>query len=403
MKFYINYYAMVLGVFLFLSNTNISIAQDCNKIQTAFTNSYANEKDKDYKKAIENLKSVYNKDSYEINLRLGWLNYLSGLYTESISYYKKAVEIRPSTVEARFGLAYPVYAQSNSDELKKNYIEILELDPKNSVANYRLGCIYYYKEKDYQSALKYFEVAESLYPFNYYISIMHAWTSEMLGEHDDAKELFNKSLMLSPNDPSAIEGLALIKSKNSSSISTDYTKVQAAFAYSYTNETAGAYSKAIDNLKFVYDEKSYEINLRLGWLCYLNEMYPQSIEYYKKAIAIKPLSVEARFGIAYPIYASKKTEDLKAQYLEILKIDPQNTIANYRLSCLFYKDKDYKKALKHGNIAEQLYYFDYSITVSNAWTNKMLEQYAKAQELFNKVLILSPQDKSALLGLSKNK
>jgi hypothetical protein len=40
---------------------------------------------------------------------------------------------------------------------------------------------------------------------------MMAWTSLKMGKMREAKVLFNKVLLLSPDDESAIEGLSLIK------------------------------------------------------------------------------------------------------------------------------------------------------------------------------------------------
>jgi hypothetical protein len=40
---------------------------------------------------------------------------------------------------------------------------------------------------------------------------MSAWTNYFLGNKNEAKALFNKVLLYSPNDKSALEGLGLIK------------------------------------------------------------------------------------------------------------------------------------------------------------------------------------------------
>jgi Flp pilus assembly protein TadD len=40
---------------------------------------------------------------------------------------------------------------------------------------------------------------------------MLAWTNFRLTKYKEAKQLFNKVLLLAPNDASALEGIALIK------------------------------------------------------------------------------------------------------------------------------------------------------------------------------------------------
>jgi Flp pilus assembly protein TadD len=68
-----------------------------------------------------------------------------------------------------------------------------------------------YNRKQYEAASKHFEKVVNLYPFDYQNSVMLAWTYLRLGKNNEAKILFNKVLMVSPNDASALEGLALIK------------------------------------------------------------------------------------------------------------------------------------------------------------------------------------------------
>jgi len=65
----------------------------------------------------------------------------------------------------------------------------------------------YYEQKDYTSAYSYFHKVIQLYPFDYDTLIILGWTQLKLGRNREAKVLFQKVLMFSPNDPSALEGL----------------------------------------------------------------------------------------------------------------------------------------------------------------------------------------------------
>ena len=93
---------------------------------------------------------------------------------------------------------------------ERETISILKLDPKNATANYNLGLIYYYR-KNYVEAKKYFDVSLNQTPFGYDYLLMSAWTNYFLGNKSQASVLFNKTLLYSPNDSSALEGLSLIK------------------------------------------------------------------------------------------------------------------------------------------------------------------------------------------------
>jgi len=185
-------------------------AQDTKAIQDAFQQSYISEYSGDYSNAIDQLKKVYAEDSYEINLRLGWLTYMAGFFTESTAYYQKSIDLKSLSIEARLGYVYPTSALGNWEQVKNQYNEILKIDPQNSLVNYRMGSIYYGNE-DLTTAIKYFEKVVNLYPFDYDGLLMYAWTNLKLGKFREAEVLFNKVLMNQPDDASALEGLEQIK------------------------------------------------------------------------------------------------------------------------------------------------------------------------------------------------
>lgn len=197
-----------VGLILLVSS--LSFSQSNDAMLEAFSKSYELEADGKYEDAISKLLAVYNKDSYEVNIRLAWLNYMAGLFTESIPYYVKCIELKPLSIEARLGLTYPASALGNWTQVENAYNEILEIDPENSVALYRIGSIYYGKE-DYSKALKYFERVLNHYPFDFSSLNMTAWTYFQMGDMRKAEVLFRKALLNEPNNEIILEGLSLIK------------------------------------------------------------------------------------------------------------------------------------------------------------------------------------------------
>lgn len=196
-------------VFLLVANTAFSqVSQDV--LQAAFSKSYATEKNGDFTASMEPLKKVYDESSYELNLRLGWLNYNAGLFDEAIIFYGRAQKLKPYSEEARFGLILPLAALGKWNDVIKIYEAILETSPNNSVALYRLGLVYYGR-KDYNKANTLFKKVVDLYPFGYDGLLMLGWTSYFLGNTSQAKVLFNKVNLYNPGDKSATEGLNLIK------------------------------------------------------------------------------------------------------------------------------------------------------------------------------------------------
>lgn len=180
------------------------------QLEAAFAKSYELEKNGDFSASMDALKKVYDEESYELNLRLGWLNYNAGLFDESIIFYTKAQKLKPYSEEARFGLILPKAALGKWNEVIDLYNKILEINPNNTVAMYRLGLVYYGR-KDYSRAYPLFQKVVDLYPFGYDGLLMLGWTSYFLGNYNQAKVLFNKVRLYNPNDESATEGLRLMK------------------------------------------------------------------------------------------------------------------------------------------------------------------------------------------------
>lgn len=200
-----------LGIFIFILFANATFSQ-INQItlQEAFSKSYASEKKGDFSAAMDDLKKVYDESSYEMNLRLGWLNYNAGLFDNSIIFYSSARKLKPYSEEAKFGLILPLSALGKWNEVISLYNQILEASPQNTVALYRLGLVYYGR-KDYNQAHKLFKKVVDLYPFGYDGLLMLGWSSYFIGDYNQAKVLFNKVNLYNPGDASANEGLNLIK------------------------------------------------------------------------------------------------------------------------------------------------------------------------------------------------
>ncbi len=184
-------------------------SQDAEKQIEAFRESYAMENTGELQKSIEVLRTIYDEKSYEINLRLGWLTYLSGSFIESTSYYNRAINLMPYAIEPRLGIVNPLAAMGNWDQVIGHYKKILSTDPQNSLVNYRMGVIYYNRE-EYNTAHQHLEKVVNLYPFDIDGLVMLAWCKYRLKQFREAKILFQRALMHTPGNASAREGLELI-------------------------------------------------------------------------------------------------------------------------------------------------------------------------------------------------
>jgi len=182
-------------------------AQTNAVLQRAFRNSYADENNKNYTAAINDMTPYYSEGSYELNVRLGWLNYLNKNYNASQTYYARAVNIKPNAVEAKFGYVKPLSYLQSWDKVLEQYNAILKIDPQNTQANYWLGVIYY-NRKQYDNAIRCFKAVVNLYPFDYDGNHMLAWSCYFSGRKNDAQNYFEKALLIKPDDASSLDGLS---------------------------------------------------------------------------------------------------------------------------------------------------------------------------------------------------
>jgi tetratricopeptide (TPR) repeat protein len=201
-----NRLALILGIILLPLSAR---GQDFKATKEAFQQSYIQEATGEMVAAINSLKAVYSERSYEVNLRLGWLSYQAGNFTESVAYYNNAISLMPYAIEPRFGIVYPGAAMGNWSMVMKQYEKILEISPNNSIAMHRIGLIYYGRG-DYENAKKYFEKVANLYPFDYDALTMLGWSYFKLNNFREAKVLFQKALLHTPGGTSAMEGLELL-------------------------------------------------------------------------------------------------------------------------------------------------------------------------------------------------
>lgn len=196
---------ILLSVFLLFGAIALHAQTDA-VVQKAFKNSYANEYRKNYPVAISDILPYYAEDSYEVNIRLGWLHYLNKNYTASQNYYAKAVNLKPNSIEAKFGYIKPLSLLESWSKVLEQYNGILKLDPQNTQANYWTGIIYY-NRKQYATAVKYFDKVVDLYPFDYDGNQMLGWSLLMAGKKVEARASFLKALLIKPDDLSATDGL----------------------------------------------------------------------------------------------------------------------------------------------------------------------------------------------------
>ena len=106
--------------------------------------------------------------------------------------------------------------------------------------------------------------------------------------------------------------------------------VRQSYLKSYDYERMGKYEEAIKVLTPLYRKypKTYTLNLRFGWLFFLNGNFADAIDYYKKASLLKPYAIDPRLGLANVYLKTQEYAKSQTISLEILKIDYYNFYGN---------------------------------------------------------------------------
>jgi tetratricopeptide (TPR) repeat protein len=131
--------ASSVGVHSVLSAAGNSVA-DSDAAASAFAESYQSEAAGEYVDAMDALVNTYNKypADYTINLRYGWLYYMSGEFDDSMSHYRAAIQAEPESIEARLGYMLPLLALERYADVETAAYQVLKKDSNNYLATLRL-------------------------------------------------------------------------------------------------------------------------------------------------------------------------------------------------------------------------------------------------------------------------
>jgi len=173
--------------------------------------------------------------------------------------------------------------------------------------------------------------------------------------------------------------------------------VKTAYYRSYTHEKLEDYRNAIEALIPVYQQypSGYTLNLRLGWLYYLQHSYADSLRHYKKAIAVVPSSNEARLGYVLPLLAQKKWVEAEEVLFAILKVDAYAVTANLRLAYCLRMQKKYELAAQVSQKMLALAPTSVLFLTELAAVKVVTGQTEQAVKIYQDILILDPENSSA--------
>ena len=178
--------------------------------------------------------------------------------------------------------------------------------------------------------------------------------------------------------------------------------VSDAYRKSYDYEKMCSCADAIKTLMPVYQKypNGYTVNLRLGWLFYLNKEYSNAIKHYKKALIAIPTSIEANLGLLKSYYYGGKLKEAIRVGSLILKGDRYNYYGNYYLILALKDSFEYDQAKKLTNKMLSLYPTSI-LFLQELASIEQVKNPKRAKEIYKNILILSPNNLAAKSFLEK--
>ncbi len=170
-------------------------------IAGAYQRSFENERAENYENAIRALAPVHEAypNGYTVNLRMGWLFYLNGNYSNAVAHYEVAVGAAPFALEPKLGQLLPLLAQGRWAEAEAMAYQVVSVDHYNYYGNLRLGVALRMQgklEASYQITWK----MVSAYPTDVLYLVELAQVNDARGKVEEARRLFEEILILDPEN-----------------------------------------------------------------------------------------------------------------------------------------------------------------------------------------------------------
>lgn len=196
---------MFKTVKLFLLFSSLTFVGNIYAETNLWQESYRLETIYQYDAALKSLKNISSNNELVL-LRRGWLNYLKGSHSESITNYKKALSKNSKSLDAGLGIILPLLAQKRWREAALNANKVLKIAPWNYYAHIRLMSTEQ-ALKQWPQLQKHAASAHMHYPSDPTFIVYLARANLKLGNTNKARTWYKKLLELTPDNFEAINFL----------------------------------------------------------------------------------------------------------------------------------------------------------------------------------------------------
>ena len=287
--------------------------------------------------ALSYYKQAESIDPSNINTRIntGTLYQQKGDYRTAIKAYESVLILHPNDVNANLYRAQCYDKIGETKIAQDGYKKVMELDPNNE----------YLKTQMLANAKKTMPPEEFIQYVNTQMSTMnpagifydYAIELHKNGKIDNAIAMYNAAIKSSEDkDPEIYVNLALAQAQgnNFDSALTTLRNAQAKFP---KNSQIESTVKNISSMKI-------DNQLNLASEAYKNKDYETAIKYYS---SINPATVDTMIGVATSYQELGDKENAIEYYKKALSLKPLDSDIAYYIACLYGEKEDYKSAKEY--------------------------------------------------------
>ena len=249
----------------------------------------------------------------------------SGHTDEAVRKYESIIRLDPSLAAAYNNLGRLYYQQGRLDEAIRSLRQATQLEPKLEPPRALLGFVLFQKQ-DFEGARRELKIASQLNPADVSVRLFLARTLVELKDFDGALEILTK---LQRDDPNNTEVLYTLGGVYSSLAEVTIGKIQ------------------------TVDPNSYLLELLLGKVSEVKQVYPDAAEHYKRAIERAPDVPDLYYRYAHALWEAGDSASALSAYKTALERNPYDYRAEWELARLMLADNP-EEALRLSNQALQL-------------------------------------------------
>ena len=173
--------------------------------------------------------------------------------------------------------------------------------------------------------------------------------------------------------------------------------IAGAYRRSFEYERTQDYQNAVRALAPVYEAYpgGYTVNLRMGWLFYLNGNYNNSVAHYEVATRAQPFALEPKLGHLLPLLAQGRWAEAEGLAYQVVSVDHYNYYGNLRLAVALRMQGKLEAAYQIALKMVGAYPTDVLHLVELAQVNDARGDKDEAARLFGEILILDPENQVA--------